>query len=79
MGTYIIIGGDGKEYGPIAAADLRQWVVEGRLNGLSLAKSPSDAEFRPLEKFPEFADLFQRGRSVPHRPGAVRQRNGRGL
>jgi uncharacterized membrane protein len=58
MGTYIIIGGDGKEYGPITAADLRQWVAEGRLNGQSMAKSPSDAEFRPLEKFPEFADLF---------------------
>jgi uncharacterized membrane protein len=58
MGTYIIIGGDGKEYGPITSADLRQWVIEGRLNGLSMAKSTSDAEFRPLEKFPEFADLF---------------------
>ncbi len=29
MGTYIIIGGDGKEYGPISSADIRQWVVEG--------------------------------------------------
>jgi len=57
MGTYIIIGGDGKEYGPISAEDLRQWFVEGRLNAKTLVKATSDAEFRPLEKFPEFADL----------------------
>lgn len=57
MGTYIIIGGDGKEYGPISAEDLRQWFAEGRLNANTLVKSTSDAEFRPLEKFPELADL----------------------
>ncbi len=58
MANYIIIGGDGKEYGPIASADIRQWLAEGRLNAQSLAKAESDAEFRPLEKFPEFADIF---------------------
>jgi uncharacterized membrane protein len=57
MGTYIIIGGDGREYGPITQEDVRQWIAEGRLNAQSLAKSVSDAEFRPLEKFPEFADV----------------------
>jgi hypothetical protein len=56
--TYTIIGGDGKEYGPISSGDVRQWLAEGRLNHLSLAKAESDAEFRPLEKFPEFADIF---------------------
>ena len=56
--SYIIIGGDGKEYGPITSDDVRQWIAEGRLNSQSLAKSVSDAEFRPLEKFPEFADLW---------------------
>jgi len=61
MGTYIIIGGDGKEYGPITAADVRQWVAEGRLSAQSLAKSVADAEFRPLEKFPEFTDAWTSG------------------
>src|SRR5271168_5346761 len=61
MGTYIIIGGDGKEYGPISAADVRQWIAEGRLSAQSLAKSVADAEFRPLEKFPEFADVWTSG------------------
>ncbi len=58
---YIIIGGDGKEYGPITQEDVRQWIAEGRLNAQSLAKSVSDAEFRPLDKFPEFADVWGGG------------------
>ena len=29
---YKILGGDGKEYGPISADTLRQWVSEGRAN-----------------------------------------------
>ena len=55
---YTIIGGDQKEYGPIPADDVRQWIAEGRLNEQSLMKGEGDAEFRPLEKFPEFADAF---------------------
>jgi hypothetical protein len=55
---YFIIGGDGKEYGPITDADIRKWIAEGRLNQQSLAKAESDAEFRPLATFPEFADTL---------------------
>ena len=55
---YIIIGGDGKEYGPISADDVRQWIAEGRLNEQTLVKAKGDAQFRPLEKFPEFAGTF---------------------
>ena len=55
MANYFIIGGDGKEYGPVTDADLRQWIAEERLNAQSLAKTESDAEFRPLSTFPEFA------------------------
>jgi uncharacterized membrane protein len=55
---YTIIGGDGKEYGPISEADLRKWIAEGRLNAQSLAKAESDAEFRPLSTFPELADVL---------------------
>ena len=58
MANYLIIGGDGKEYGPVTDADVRQWLAEGRLNAQSQAKSESDAEFRPLAQFPEFADAF---------------------
>jgi hypothetical protein len=52
---YKIIGGDGQEYGPVTEEDLRKWIAEGRLSAQSLAKAESDAEFRPLSTFPEFA------------------------
>ena len=55
---YVIVGGDGKEYGPVSGAVLRQWVSEDRLDARSLVKAEGGAEFRPLSTFPEFADLF---------------------
>jgi uncharacterized membrane protein len=58
MANYLIIGGDGKEYGPVTDEELRKWIGEGRLNAQSLAKAESDAEFRPLAQFPEFADTY---------------------
>lgn len=58
MSNYTIIGGDGKQYGPIPEGDLRKWIAEGRLNAQSLAKGEGDAEFRPLSTFPELADAF---------------------
>jgi uncharacterized membrane protein len=58
MANYLIIGGDGKEYGPVTDADVRKWIAEGRLSALSQAKSESDAELRPLAQFPEFAEAF---------------------
>ena len=61
MANYLIIGGDGKEYGPVTDADVRQWISEGRLAASSQAKAESDAEFRPLATFPEFAGAFTAG------------------
>jgi len=58
MANYLIIGGDGKEYGPVTDADVRQWIAEGRLSAQSRAKAESDAEFRELAQFPEFATAF---------------------
>ena len=55
MANYLIIGGDGKEYGPVTDTDVRLWIAEGRLSTQSLAKSEGDAEFRALAQFPEFA------------------------
>lgn len=58
MANYTIIGGDGKQYGPIPEGELRKWIAEGRLNAQSLVKGEGDAEFRPLSTFPEIADAF---------------------
>ena len=58
MANYIIIGGDQKEYGPVSADDVRQWIAEGRLDEKSLVKEQGEAGFRPLQEFPEFAGAF---------------------
>jgi uncharacterized membrane protein len=68
MATYTIIGGDGKEYGPVSGEDLRKWIAEGRLNAQSLAKAESDADFRPLSAFPEFAGVFPPPPEAPGTP-----------
>jgi hypothetical protein len=70
MATYTIIGGDGKEYGSVSAEDLHRWIAEGRLNAQTLAKSESDAAFRPLSTFPEFADAFMSQTPSPGMPPA---------
>lgn len=59
MANYFIIGGDGKEYGPVTDTDVHLWIAEGRLNAESRAKAESDAEFRALAQFPEFAAALQ--------------------
>lgn len=63
--NYKIIGADGKEYGPIETAQLRQWVSEGRLNGQSMAQAEGLTDWKPLASFPEFADIASGGQSPP--------------
>jgi len=58
MATYTIIGGDQKQYGLVTPEDICRWIADGRLNGQSLVKAESDAEFRALAEFPEFADAL---------------------
>jgi len=55
MANYTLIGGDQKQYGPVTEEQLRQWILDGRLNAQSQVKAESDAEWRPLSAFPEFA------------------------
>jgi hypothetical protein len=52
---YKIIGADGREYGPVAAGQLRQWLAEGRANAQTLALAPGAQEWKPLGALPEFA------------------------
>lgn len=52
---YKIIGADGRQYGPVAAGQLRQWVAEGRANAQTLTLAPGAAEWKPLGALPEFA------------------------
>jgi hypothetical protein len=55
---YKIIGADQKEYGPVTAEQLRQWITEGRVNGQTSVWSEASGGWQPLSSFAEFADLL---------------------
>ncbi len=55
MPMYRIIGADGKQYGPVSAAQLAQWLAEGRLNGLTQVCAEGSTEWKPFAQFPELA------------------------
>jgi hypothetical protein len=55
---YKIIGGDGQQYGPVNAEQLRQWHAERRVNGQTKLQAEGTAEWQPLATMPEFANLF---------------------
>ncbi len=66
---YKILGTDQKEYGPVSAETLRQWITEGRAVATTQASAEGTLEWKPLASFPEFAVLFAaRGGSAPPSP-----------
>jgi GYF domain 2 len=50
---YTIIGGDGKEYGPVTTAQVRAWVAGGRANLQTRARAEGSEEWRTIADFPE--------------------------
>ncbi|HWH68011.1 MAG TPA: DUF4339 domain-containing protein [Candidatus Sulfotelmatobacter sp.] len=50
---YRIIGADGKEYGPVSAEVMRQWLAEGRLNTQTRVLLEGTTEWKALGEFPE--------------------------
>lgn len=55
---YRVKGADQKEYGPVTAEQVRQWIQEGRLNRYSLLQKEGDPAWKPMEQHPEFGDLL---------------------
>jgi hypothetical protein len=53
-----ILGADGKEYGPVTVAQIKQWISQGRANQETMAQPAGEAIWKPLGQFPEFADMF---------------------
>jgi uncharacterized RDD family membrane protein YckC len=51
---FIIIGGDGKEYGPVTPEQVRAWIIAGRANLDTKAKAAGSEEWRRLGDYPEF-------------------------
>lgn len=57
---YKIIGGDGKEYGPVTLEQLRQWIAEGRVNAQTLIQAEGSPDWKPLAAYAEL------GEPAPH-------------
>ena len=68
---YKILGGDGKEYGPISADTLRQWVNEGRANAETQVQAEGGAGWTALGQVAEFAALFTAPPIPPGAPGTI--------
>lgn len=54
---FTIIGGDGREYGPVTADQIRGWVAAGRANMETKAKLLGSEEWRRLGDYPEFGGV----------------------
>ena len=52
---YKVMGTDGKEYGPVSAEALRQWIAERRAAWETRVQAEGTTEWKPLSAFPEFS------------------------
>jgi hypothetical protein len=50
---YYLIGADGKVNGPLSAADVHQWLAEGRASRYSRVRREGDETWQPLASVPE--------------------------
>lgn len=70
---YKIIGADGRAYGPVAADQIKTWIIEGRARGETLVQVEGASEWKPLSSFPELASGLQPPQisAVPPSAGSV--------
>lgn len=75
---YRIIGADGREYGPITAGQLRQWISEGRAISTTPVHVEGASEWKTLGALPEFSVLLAGAPAQPIFQTSVssRQTNG---
>jgi hypothetical protein len=55
---YKIIGADGRQYGPVSAGQLRQWIAEGRVESRTPVFTAGAADWTFAGLLPEFANCF---------------------
>ena len=68
MPSYKLLAADQKEYGPVSADQVRQWIAQGRANARTKLQAAGSGDWKPLAEFPEFADALRPATS----PGARR-------
>lgn len=68
---YKMIGADGREYGPVTAEQLRQWIVQGSADAQTRVQGEGSPDWKPLSAFPEFAAALAGSRAAPPIQGAA--------
>ena len=63
-----IIGADSRQYGPVAAETIREWIANGRANAATMAQAEGASDWQPLSQFPEFADALAQVPPPPSSP-----------
>jgi len=56
--NYLMLGGDGKSYGPVSVDTLGQWIKEGRLNAQTKLAPEGTTEWQAAGDFSELTGLF---------------------
>jgi hypothetical protein len=62
---FTILGTDGKEYGPVSADKVREWIAGGRANAQTQIKPAGAAEWTTIGALPEFSSPPAAGAAVP--------------
>jgi hypothetical protein len=65
---YRIIGADQKEYGPISADQVRQWIVEGRINAQTKIQPEGSLDWKTVAEIPELAPHLPPRPVIPPAP-----------
>jgi len=65
---YIILGADGREYGPVSAEQLRLWIAEGRANAQTRIRVEGGTDWKALSELPEFVSSLAQGASLVNPP-----------
>ncbi len=68
---YKIIGADGKEYGPISAEVLRQWIAEGRANSQTRVLPEGATEWTTVAELPYLGAAPSTAVQPPASPGPI--------
>ena len=56
---YKLLAADQKEYGPVSADQIRQWIAQGRANAQTQLQAAGSTGWKPLAEFPEFGDALR--------------------
>ncbi len=65
---FTILGADGKEYGPVTAGKLHEWIAGGRANLQTKARRDGETEWKTLGDFPEVSQFGTTGSTPPINP-----------